>query len=65
MQYDTWNVRGDYGCAAGVQADPDKEGVDQAEQTLNVESEEWKPGQMLMEFNVTIGSNREVWIRSG
>ena len=44
-----------------VQADPDKEGVDQSEQTLNVESEELKEAldRMLMEFNVTISSKPE------
>ena len=44
-----------------VQADPDKEGLDQSEQTLNVESEELKEAldRMLVEFNVAISSKPE------
>ena len=44
-----------------VQADLDKEGLDQSEQTLNVESEELKEAldRMLVEFNVAITSKPE------
>ena len=44
-----------------VQADLDKEGLDQSEQTLNVESEELKEAldRMLVEFNVAISSKPE------
>ena len=44
-----------------VQADLDKEGVDQSDQTLNVESEELKEAldRMLLEFNVTISAEPE------
>ena len=63
VQHDTWNGVSEETVAAQseVQADLDKEGLDQSEQTLNVESEELKEAldRMLVEFNVAISSKPE------